>query len=1667
MTKKKIRQLEQKRTNILASLDRCEDYSERCNSEEDRHEINLRLNSMDKLWSTFEEVQTDIECHEESLVSESQHMSTREKFETKFFRVKGALLSKIPDAPSQQLPADRVQQSNSSYAPEVKLPTITLPEFDGDYNQWLTFHDTFMALIHSSNEISTVQKFHYLRAALRGEAAQLIESLTISCMNYPVAWKILVDRYSNSYLLKKRHMHTMLDHPKIKRESASALHGLIDTFERHSKILKQLQEPVDSWSTIMVHLLCSRLDDATLKLWEDHASTLLDPNYGALIEFLQRRTRVLESLQVNIAHSSQTPIPAQPFKRLGPAKVYAHAAAEERVFKCVACSHNHRLVECQDFPKMSHEKQLDLVNSNRLCSNCFRSDHFVKNCPSKFRCRTCKGKHHTIIHPGFPSSKDTTKAVTLAASASREAELDRKAAGQNASTSTLVNTAAIGLNTFLMMAVVKVVDRHGNELLARAMLDCGSMSNIMTERLSQMLRLKGRKMDINVHGVGTGVIKCNQMVTTEVRSRLSDYAVTMEFLVLNKVTSKQPLNNIDSNAWNIPDNVSLADPKFNVCGEVDIILGIQHFFSFFRPNRQINLGHNLPLVVETVFGWVIAGASSFQPHSRITVTNCASIESVNRLVERFWEVEEMADRKPLSIEEEDCETLYYNTTTRNEQGRYIVRLPTKPEIGQMLGESKSAALHRFNLLERQFEKNEDLKTAYHSFMREYLQLHHMEPVPDGEHQTRRSFYLPHHPVLKASSSTTKLRVVFDGSAKTSSGNSLNDSLLVGPVLQDELLQIVIRFRKYAVALKILWRFDPSEPIQTYQLCTVTYGLGPSSYLATKTLIKLAEDEGQHYPKAAPLVSKGYYIDDFIGGDDTVEGAIELRKEMNELMAGGGFPLRKWTSNRLEVLQGLPSDQIGTQSSVKFNPDETIKTLGIIWEPESDCLRFNLSIKERDGILTKRKIQSCIAQLYDPLGLISPVVITAKIIMQRLWLIPIGWDDEVPKDLQELWEDFRPQIEQLSYFKVDRFVFLPDAISTQLHCFANASKVAYGCCLYARTVDRNGTVKVQLISSKSRVAPLKRLSIPRLELCAAQLSARLYNKVIQALGMEFNSVHLWSDSTVVLNWLRAPPYHWKTFVANRVSEIQTTTRNATWRHVPGLQNPADLVSRGMHVNAFLESKLWSIGSEWLSKSEENWPRESPLEPVPEELMERETVAAGATCSGKYNEIFTRYSHFNKMLRVVAWISRFRRNCQSRRLGQPSCLNATLTVEELEQSKGLLLRLVQSESYLQEIKDLHTGKLVSPRSTVRALNPFQDEQGLLRVGGRLQHSNEPYESKHPILIPGNHPFTKLLARHYHHKLLHGGPRLMLAVIREQYWPVNGKRLLHGIIRTAFMSALRRFIARRGKPSHIHSDNGRNFIGARNELHEIYRRVQNQSELNHITNTCATEGIRWHLIPPKAPNFGGLWESAVKIAKRHLQRQLRNSLLNFEEMVTVLAQIEACMNSRPLAPLAEDTSDLSALTPAHFLIGCSLHSIPDPNLRDIPLNRLDRFQRLQEKAQQFWHRWRSDYLKELQRDSKPFRRLSTPLKPGTMVILRDDSLHPTRWPLARIIEANPGEDGVVRVVVLRTCSGVVKRPASQLCLLPADDQQLCQQPMTATIDRALENADNEVDKPTGYAE
>ncbi|XP_055522867.1 uncharacterized protein LOC129717047 [Wyeomyia smithii] len=421
------------------------------------------------------------------------------------------------------------------------------------------------------------------------------------------------------------------------------------------------------------------------------------------------------------------------------------------------------------------------------------------------------------------------------------------------------------------------------------------------------------------------------------------------------------------------------------------------------------------------------------------------------------------------------------------------------------------------------------------------------------------------------------------------------------------------------------------------------------------------------------------------------------------------------------------------------------------------------------------------------------------------------------------------------------------------------------------------------------------------------------------------------------------------------------------------------------------------------------------------------------------------------------------------------SVVLSVDELNVAKTTLIKLVQREAFGDEIKQLAAGNQLFKRSSLRLLNPFLDMAGVMRVGGRLRLSDEGYDFKHPILLPGFHYFTRLLLMSIHLKTLHGGVSLTLAVTRNEFWPTNGRRAVRNTIHkcyrciranpqpikqpigqlpharvspsrpfsiteidycgpvfvktpgrkaspikayiaifvcfstkavhielvgdlstASFMSALRRFIARRGCPQEIFSDNGTNFAGAKIELHGLYQMLKNRTENNRIANSLATEGITWHSIPPRAPNFGGLWEAAVKVAKTHLRRQLGNTTLYYED--------------------------------------------------------LEMFVQL--RVQQFWCRWRSEYLKELQRQSY-INPEKVNLKVGQLVILKDQLMPPTQWPLARIDALYPGRDNISRVLLLRTSSGIFKRPSCKVCPLPCAFDEYDE--TSATPNHAGDDADN----------
>ncbi|XP_055621978.1 uncharacterized protein LOC129765590 [Toxorhynchites rutilus septentrionalis] len=773
--------------------------------------------------------------------------------------------------------------------------------------------------------------------------------------NYRVAWDSLVDRFSNKYLLKKRHLNALFEYPRIKRESATGLHKLIDCFERNTKILDQLGKKTNVWGAMLVHLMVSKLDEVIQKRWEENVTPDREPSYASLVEFLKRQTRVLDAVSVDQQMFS-TSSSSSSGSKFRPTKVSVNSATENSLPSCFACSEKHWITRCPTFASLPVDKRLQLTNSKRLCSNCLGRNHLARDCASKFRCKTCSKKHHSLLHPGFPGSGSSSAPIPTAANDNGNTSAPSISGGASNS-GQLVSSSVASVSTnmamgqprshsFLLTVMLNVKDVWGRAHHARALLDSGSQVNLMSENLCKLLQLSRRDKKVEITGIGRSRSRTAFEVSTTVPSRVQNFSTSLDFLVLGQVTDDQPSVSLPQTQRKIPPDMVLVDPEFNISGPIDLVLGAQYFYDFHvRDGGRLQIrkvDDTLPVFVNTVFGWVAAGEAKRMDESTRVSCHVAKVESLDKAIEKFWTVEELTIKTPRSQEEEDCETHFVNTFTRDDTGRYIVRYPKRMNFSSMVGESKQTALRRFLQTEKRLERDPNLRSQYVDFMKEYIKLGHMKYIGEADDsrldKDKTVCYLPHHPVFKESSSTTKVRVVFDGSAKTSTNHSLNEALLTGPTIQDELLDLMLRFRKHLIALvadvtkmyrqilihlddiplqRILWRCDPSEPIQVYELLTVTYGLSPSSFLATRVLKQLALDSAQKYELAARIVQEDFYMDDFLSGANTVEEAIKLQKEVRSLLAEGGLELRKWSSNSPEVLENLPIGALGGETMLHF------------------------------------------------------------------------------------------------------------------------------------------------------------------------------------------------------------------------------------------------------------------------------------------------------------------------------------------------------------------------------------------------------------------------------------------------------------------------------------------------------------------------------------------------------------------------------------------------------------------------------------------------------------------------------------------------------------------------------------------------------------------------------
>ncbi|XP_052750251.1 uncharacterized protein LOC113514398 [Galleria mellonella] len=509
------------------------------------------------------------------------------------------------------------------------------------------------------------------------------------------------------------------------------------------------------------------------------------------------------------------------------------------------------------------------------------------------------------------------------------------------------------------------------------------------------------------------------------------------------------------------------------------------------------------------------------------------------------------------------------------------------------------------------------------------------------------------------------------------------------------------------------------------------------------------------------------MDDLLTGADTLEQAQRIYDEMNGLLAVGKFHLQKWNTNDADLLSYMKSTN-NEVTEIEFQLEGTIKTLGIVWDRIKDEFQYLVDIPDVTSPVTKRSIARDVAKLFDPMGWLAPVIIIGKIFLQKLWLTGIAWDQDVPSEILHDWLKFKEELPSLSNITVERWLHTTSTnTKLELFGFSDASTVAYGAVVYARVTDSDGKIHIHLISARTKVAPVKTVSLPRLELCGAVLLTRLLIEIAEQLNIAKEYIYAYTDSSVVLSWLQSHPSKWKTFVANRTSEIITSLPSHHWYHVASKENPADLASRGVTASKLKEQNLWWRGPEWLTKGIIEHKMTEP--DLKEAEVEQKVVKVLKTqIDDNFSQIFTRFSTLTRLQRVIAICKRFRHIKTNK-------FPSYLTVEELNNALMTCILICQYEEFSIDIDYLKENKAVKKCSKLRSLTPFLDENGMLRVGGRLRHANIPEEAKHQIILPDCHPVSKLIVADAHKKTLHGGPTLMLSYLRQRYWILGVKRMI----------------------------------------------------------------------------------------------------------------------------------------------------------------------------------------------------------------------------------------------------------------------------------------------------
>ena len=1255
----------------------------------------------------------------------------------------------------------------------LSLPHVKLDTFSGDPKQYHSFIKAFDSNVETVVSNPDV-KLSRLNQYCVGDAKNAIRSAVLigGEEGYTLAKDKLKERFGSKDLVTQRYVRDLTSGPPI--VSKSDYRTFSDELTDAEMILKSLGTISRVDSQEVIEKIANRLPGKVFERFRRNllakkrsdklkeypgftflvafCSDLADDNNEPIWGLKNEPTVKKEEEKKNKKKSHQV---SNVNKTENKGK-NVHVACKNKDSVCNLCGDSHKLWHCTVFKKLPVTTRLQYVNDSKLCINCFSPQHLVGNCDKDTVCfvKGCGMKHSMYVHLTTPTSSTDTGT-------------DKTPQPPTPESNACIQSSPTEVQSF--MPVVKAIIKgvHGNEEEIYVLLDPASSKSYALESLKSFLGVKRGDFEIcdqrTLGSKKTGPVESIPHITITSTDR--EFELDMENVHVQR--DEIPVKNSVFDRKQFPHLANLPDLPAYATEDVKIslLIGQDCADALIPLETRPAPAPKLPYAVLTPLGWTVWGSHG-KHKLRKTVAN---VTSISAQVNKLWDIENQGteDASPYSQEDADVIKLW-DRETKVVDGRYQVPPPWKDRT-PIPNNMESAKRSLEGLIKRLKKKN--CLERYDKEMNVLLEKGFVEIVPEDEvnRDDGRVNYLSHHDVVKPSK-PDKLRPVFNAAQKyKGTGKSMNDRFFQGPDLLNKLIAVLIRFRQHDIAIqgdieamyhqvalppddydcfRFLWK-GPDGRLVHLRFTRHLFGAVFCSASSTYALRRTVKDTENVPDVVKRAVEDDTYVDDLLtsqSSKNNKKDAITIITETPKILNRRKFPLKQMITNDPELMELIPENQ-RPKRIVELTPESTSRTLGLRWHIAPDEFFFHYEYTPPTS-LTRRELLSTLSTIYDPLGLLGCYLLAGKLVFQEATRRGIDWDETVPDDLYDKWCEFADALSVICNLRVPRCIkpsLFDDAVIT-LHHFSDASLLAYGCVSYIHCKLPSGEVITNLLMSKHKVAPLKSCTIVRLELQAATLAAKLNSFLKDALTINICESYFYSDSEIVLAYIANDSRRFHVFVANRVSLIREITEVSQWYHVPGVQNPADLVTRINPKNT-VDVEIWLHGPQFLRDFVHNPSNQQERDPPPldEEDIEVRAIplsCCSATVSSKTEgvmKIILQHSSWREMKRHTAWIIRFINYCRKTPKTGP------LSADEVEQAGIRLVLYAQNQSFPEEIQYLRKHGVLYKSSNLLTLRPYLDSEGVLRAGGRLKHAN--IRAKNQPILAADHVMSAAIVRDTH--------------------------------------------------------------------------------------------------------------------------------------------------------------------------------------------------------------------------------------------------------------------------------------------------------------------------------